>query len=76
MTKPSSGGHTIEGTAFTQTYSTAATTVPNATVTSLADDASGAVIATAVNALTADVLALRKVINAIIDELQAYGMVD
>lgn len=76
MTKPSSAGHTEPGTTFTQTYSTSATVVPAATVTSLANDADGTTIASAVNALAADVLALRKVINAVIDEMQAAGMVD
>lgn len=61
-------------TTYTQTYSTAASTVPAATVTSVAADADTATIATAINALAADVLALKKVITRIIDDLQAAGL--
>ena len=80
--------HTEAGTAFTQTYSTSATTVPDATVEAVATtgatssspfgfaEAQANAIPTAINALAADVLALRKVINGIIDELQSAGTVD
>jgi hypothetical protein len=76
------------GAAYTQTYSTAARTVPNATVSSVATTAAtqttpygyaGAAqadaIPVAINALAADVLALKKVITALIDDLQAAGIV-
>lgn len=74
--------------AYTQTYSTAARSVPNATVAAVATTAAtqtdpygfaGATqadaIPVAINALTADVLALRKVVTALIDDLQAQGIV-
>lgn len=72
--------------AYTQTYSTAARTVPNATavavVTTAATNSSpygfaqaqADAIPVAINALEADVLALKKVITALIDDLQAVGI--
>lgn len=73
-------------TAFTQTYSTTAVTVPAATAvavdTTAATNSSpygfaqaqADAIVTAVNALIADVLAVRKTQNSIIDILQAAGL--
>lgn len=72
-------------TAFTQTYSTATATVPNATAANVATTASGLAsfgyaqaqadaIPVAINATQADVLALAKVINSVIDTLQANGI--
>ena len=94
--------------AYTQTYSTAAKTVPNATVTAQSDTVGAAVASTgatnvtpygyaeaqanaivanvntlktdaaahttAINALAADVLALKKVITALIDDGQTLGL--
>lgn len=72
-------------TTFTQTYATTTATVPTQTATTVATDAATATvpygyseaqanaIVTAVNALVADVLANRKLINALIDALQAAG---
>ena len=97
--------------AYTQTYSTAAKTVPNATVAAQSDTVGAAVASTgatavspygyteaqanaivanvntlktdaaahttaitAINALAADVLALKKVITAIIDDGQTLGL--
>ena len=72
--------------AYTQTYATAARTVPDATVvaqvtTALVDAvtgnfaydtaAQGEAIPVAINALAADVLAIKKVLTALIDDLQA-----
>lgn len=74
-------------TTYVQTYSTAAATVPAATVVAVAT--TGATITTpygyvgaaqadaipvAINALAADVLALKKVITQLIDDLQAAGL--
>lgn len=69
---------------ITQTYSTPASTVPNATVAAVATTAAtsttpfgytGAAqadaIPVAINALAADVLELKKVLTKVIDELQA-----
>ena len=87
-TRPSSAGHTTAGTVFTQTYSTADPVVPAATVEAVAttaatnstpfgfSEAQANAIPVAINALAADVLALRKALNAVIDELQAVGTVD
>ena len=74
-------------TAYTQTYSTAARTVPDATVAAVATTAAtnsspygyagsaqADAIPVAINALAADVLALKKVITAIIDDLQTMGL--
>lgn len=73
--------------AITQTYSTAARTVANDTAIDLVttsatqttpwgfgSQAQAEAIATQFNALRADVLALKKVVNAVIDDLQAYGL--
>lgn len=69
-------------TTYTQTYSTAAATVPAATAAAVATDAAidtGAfgyaeaqanAIPVAINANEADILALKKVVNQIIDDLQ------
>lgn len=97
--------HSEAQTAFTQTYATTSTTVPNATAATLvltgtniaAKTASATLtdavntnagtvatsldqaqkdLGTQINANAADILALKKVVNALIDELQAAGMVD
>lgn len=80
------GARPASPTAVTQTYSTADTTVATATVAAVATTAAtqtspfgyaGATqandIPVAINALTADVLVLRKVLNTVIDALQAAG---
>jgi hypothetical protein len=56
---------------YTQTYSTAARTVP-AEVAAITGGESPTEAEH--NALVADVLALKKLINALIDDLQAYGL--
>jgi hypothetical protein len=74
-------------TTYTQTYSTAATTVPAATVSAVATDAStqttpygyatqaqADALPVACNALAADVLAIKKVVTQIIDDMQAAGL--
>ena len=72
-------------TTYTQTYATAASTVPAATVAAVVTTAAGLAsygftqaqadaIPVAVNALAADVLALKKVLTQIIDDLQAAGI--
>lgn len=77
---------TPTGTAYTQTYATTATTVPAATATAVATTSAGLAIygfsqaqadaiPVAINALLADVLALRKTMNQIIDDLQSMGIV-
>ena len=82
-----SARHTEASTTYTQTYSTADPSVPAATVAAVVTtsattsaygftQAQADAIPVAINALAADVLALRKVINALIDDLQASGMVD
>lgn len=73
--------------AITQTYSTTATTVAAATVAAVATTAAtqttpygygsaaqADAIPVAINALTADVLVLRKLINEIVDILQLAGL--
>jgi len=73
---------------YTQTYSTASRTVPNATWSSMGDllavqntgwgatnEADFDKITTAVDQLGADVLALKKVVTAIVDDLQSMGIV-
>lgn len=72
--------------AYTQTYSTAARTVPAATAvavdTTAATDttpfgyseAQANAIPVAINANAADILAVKKVVNALIDDLQALGL--
>ena len=95
-------GLTLPATAYTQTYSTAAATVPNATyaaptvtvgsaIAAFTDPPSAAEMATLrtfvnalktddaslvtqLTALAADVLALKKVITQIVDDLQATGI--
>ena len=57
---------------YTQTYSTAARTVP-AEVAAITGGESPTEAEH--NALVADVLALKKLINALIDDLQAVGLV-
>lgn len=82
---------------YTQTYSTAATTVPAATTHTITDSTGGTPSTSALVAisgtytqsevrnnfatlaaedalLAADILALKKVVNKIIDDLQAYGL--
>lgn len=72
---------------FTQTYSTAAYTIPDATAVAVATtgaatssygyaEAQANAIVAAVNALITDVLAIRKALNAVIDEIQNDGIVD
>lgn len=72
-------------TTYTQTYSTAAATVPAETVVAVSTAAAALVvygygqsqansIPVAINALQADVMALRQVINKLIDDLQAAGL--
>jgi hypothetical protein len=75
------------GQAYTQTYSAAARTVPEATATSTETTAATAItpygfsqaqadaIPVALNALLADMLDLRKVVNGIVDDLQSVGVV-
>lgn len=77
---PTSGG------AFVQTYATTAFTVPNATVSAPPAGGTGAtagaydtagnrdLLIASVNALIADVLAIRKTLNAVIDTLQLNGL--
>ncbi len=72
---------------YTQTYTTAARTVSTATVAAVVTTASTTTaygyvtsaqadaIPVAINALTADVLVLRKVITALIDDLQTIELV-
>lgn len=59
-------------TTYTQTYSTAARTVPAEVAAITGGEAP---TEAEFNALVADVLALKKVINALIDDLQAVGLV-
>lgn len=61
----------VPGAAFTQTYSTAARTVP-AEVAAIAGGESPT--EGEHNLLVADVLALKKLVNALIDDLQAAGI--
>lgn len=77
----------VQASAYTQTYSTASKTVPNATASNPPAGGTGATAGaydTAANrnamitSLTnniADVLALKKVVNALIDDLQAIGII-
>lgn len=86
----------VQPSAYTQTYSTAAKTNPNATAATLTDNTGGtadttlaavgatysqtvvannfADLAAMVNKLTADHLATKKLLNSIIDDLQALGL--
>lgn len=69
--------------AYTQTYATASRTNPNMTATTVTDT-NGAVgfaaaadrtaVVTAVNNLITDTTDLKKLVNQIIDDLQAYGL--
>ena len=82
-------GHaaSVQPSAYTQTYSTASKTVPNATASNPPPGGTGAMAGaydTAAHrdammpSLTnniAEVLALKKVVNAIIDHLQSMGLV-
>lgn len=74
-------------TTYTQTYSTASSTVPNATFVApvttattqttpygFATQAQGDAVVTGLIALAADVLALKKVITQMIDDNQALGL--
>ena len=77
---------TTRPAAYTQTFSTASRTVPNATAAAV--DATAATnvtpfgytaaqadgIIAAVNALRTDVDAVRQVVTAVIDDLQAVGL--
>lgn len=86
----------VRPSAYTQTYSTASKTNPNATAATLTDNSGGAAdttlaaveatytqatirnnfadLAAMVNKLTADHLATKKLLNSIIDDLQALGL--
>ena len=86
----------LSGNTYTQTFSTAVRTVPNATVAAVAgsvavgagtagwdSDANRLVVTTtisemktSINALITDVLELKKVITALIDDLQTSGIVN
>ena len=78
---------TVAITAYTQTYSTASKTVPAATASTPPAGGAGAtegaydtaanrdLMIASLTANIADVLALKKVVNAIIDDLQALGLV-
>lgn len=76
----------VTAAAYTQTYTTAARTVPDATVAAVVTTGAGLAsygftqaqadaIPVAINALAADVLALKKVLTALIDDLQALNVV-
>lgn len=72
-------------TTYTQTYNTAAATVPAATAVNVVTTAAGLAsygftqaqadaIPVAINATQADVLALKKVVTQLIDDLQVNGI--
>ena len=76
-----------KASAYTQTYSTASKTMPTATSANLSTTASTQTtpwgfasqaqadnIATQVNKMQTDYINLQKVVNALIDDLQAYGL--
>jgi hypothetical protein len=77
----------VQPSAYTQTYSTAAKTVPAATAINAPAGGTGTAAGgwssaanrdaaiTAINADQADLVALKKVVNALIDDLQALGLV-
>jgi hypothetical protein len=81
----------VQPSAYTQTYATASKTHPNATSTNLATGVSRVAgdgvtwgftsqaatdnIATQVNAMQADLIDLKKVVNQLIDDLQVLGLV-
>jgi hypothetical protein len=79
-------GAVLASTTYTQTYATADTTVPTATAAAVATTAAtnsspygfsqtqADAIVTNVNALVADSLQNRKLLNSIIDTLQALGL--
>ena len=86
MTTPPSEANARTGQTYTQTYSTAARTNPNATAAAVATTGSGLVsfgytqsqadsIPVAINALIDDNLALRKLLNGLIDDLQALAII-
>jgi len=77
----------VQPSAYTQTYSTASKTNPNVTTTAVDTTASTQVtpygystsaqadaIPTQINALQADLLATKKLLNALIDDLQSLGL--
>ncbi len=76
-----------QGSAYTQTYATSSKTVPAATAVAVATTAAtnstpygyaqaqADAIVAAVNANSADILAVKKIVNALIDDLQALGLV-
>lgn len=78
----------VQGTAYTQTYSTGNKTVANPTATAIGDlgsttttpwgydsEAHADSVHTAIDALIADNLDLRQAITSLIDDLQALGLV-
>ena len=78
----------VQRTAYTQTYSTADKTHANMTSADVATTAvtqttpygyataaQGDAVAVAINAIRADVIDLKQVVNSVIDDLQAYGLV-
>ena len=77
----------LAGSAYTQTYATAAKTVPAATQSTPPAGGTGAtagaydsaanrdLMIASITAGAADLLALKKVVNALIDDLQALGLV-
>jgi hypothetical protein len=85
--EPATDGPTVGGT-YTQTYSTASRTVPAATASAVATTgatnsspygftgaAQADALVAAVNANEVDILNVKKVVTAIIDDLQAAGIV-
>lgn len=81
------GSQVLTQGAYTQTYSTTTRTVAAATATAVATDAAtdttpfgfataeqADALVAAVNALIADNLVLRKLVNSLIDDLQAVGI--
>jgi hypothetical protein len=86
-----SGFPSASGNAYTQTFSTAIRTVPNATAAAVATTAlvdavtgnfaydtaaQGDAVAVAINAIIVDNAELRKLITALIDDLQTASIVD
>lgn len=81
-------GSSLQASAYTQTYSTATKTHSNMTSAAVTTTAATNVspygyttqaqadaIVTAINALRNDVINLKGVVNSLIDDLQAYGLV-
>jgi hypothetical protein len=76
----------VRQSAYTQTYATASKTHPAVTSVAVATTAAtnsspygyaqaqADAIPVAINANRADILALKQVVNALIDDLQAYGL--